>query len=418
MWDNLAKKLASGSTYFDCEDADIKKAIPACRKNNKNNLTEKFIDSIYEKPDIIEEFNPFKAIGGIFSALKNIGKFFSSIVKMAGDLVKTFFNLVKITMGLVTLMSKFDKFLSALASFFFWIIGTILLLVLKVKIGLPLGHRLTSLFYRILYLLPVAVFNSSIFLILLLVRLILTIIIVIMDNLTYHRASKWFYKFFLACEVSPFAWYENTFFHKGNQNQRDLVCKKNCHPGYKLSNDGSKCEKIPNYIPNYCPTSQLMRIYRGLEVPGALNMKSYTLPMGMTESQKEKYIEDFKKNKKDYYESCQNININKYDNVAKNICSTMEFTNNSKTSDKDMQNICYNKYCRNGSHESFCTKLNSYNNNSNINSVSNNDIIKTICIYSLVVSTLVVAIYAIDKKLDILKTVKNDLTAIIKAKQS
>ncbi len=391
LWGNINKKMKSGRTYFQCDDPIIARAIPACR--------EKFTTEQNKNEDLIEglSLNPFKAI---FDPIKNIGKFFKKMVEMVVDFVKIVF-------ALVQLITHFDKFLGALAGFLLWIVGTFLRIILEIPLfGKQIGQMITSFFYRVLYLLPVAIYNSSIFFILLLVRFILTMIIVILDSLSNRRASKWFYKYFIACEVSPFSWFENSFFQLDNKNERDFVCKKKCSDGYKLSEDGSKCVKIPDYIPNYCPSSQLMRIYRGLNVSGSLGLKEFKLPMQLrTDKEKEEYIETFKKNKKEYYESCQNLTINKYDNVAKSICSMTDFTNNGKVSNNDMQSICYNTHCTNGKHENFCTKL---KNNSFSDKITDNknDFLKTTATYGLIVIILVTCIYTINKKLDLIDKIK------------
>jgi hypothetical protein len=407
LWGNIDKKMKSGSTYFNCGDPIIAKVIPVCRQGFENNLDDisknNKNDIIDNKKDLIEGWNPFAAI---IKPFVDMGKFFTKVLQLIG-------NIFKIVFALVGLITHFDKLLGALAGFFLWIIGTILRIILEIPLGgKQIGQVITSFFYRTLYLLPIAVYNSSIFFILLLMRFILTMIVVILDSLTNRRASKWFYKYFIACETSPFSWFENSFFQLDNKVERDFVCKKTCYDGYKLSEDGSMCEKIPDYIPNYCPSSQLMRIYRGLNVSGSLGLKEFKLPMRLTEKEKEDYINNFKKNKKEYYESCQNLTINKYDNVAKSICSMADFTNNSKVSNSDMQSICYNKYCTNGSHSNFCTKLKNNSFSDNIKDNNKSDFLKTTATYGIIIIILVTCIYTINKKLDIIEKIKqlNDKT--------
>jgi hypothetical protein len=321
-------------------------------------------------------------------------------------------------------MGNFDLFLAAIAGFIIWQFFSWWLIILNLGITrfskaeerqreednikdgqhkMSIGRLLFSFFYRACYLLPVAVFNSCIFMILILFRILITLISIVLDAFTNRQASRAFYSWFLACESSPFAWFENSFFQLGNNVEKSSIfCKKACPEGYKISVDGKSCDKIPNYIPKYCPQAELMRIYKGQSISGSYNLGEFSLPYGLTEEEKEQYIKEFKQNKKDYYESCQNSKMYIYDNVAKSICSTMELSKNSDIAQKDMKDICYNKFCKNGNHESFCTKLN-YLNNDGLTNLSYGDysFIKTITNYCIVIIVLVIAIYLINKKIDI-----------------
>jgi hypothetical protein len=404
IWNKLRNTLKSGTTYFDCSNKKFSK-LSFCKK--QENFVEDFKNF---NGDIIEEFNIgnifkpiLKPITTIVDVAVNFGKIIMVIIDSAKDPMKTF----KIIIGLIL-----------------WLVAQAVFIPLdfpikpfssneknhypdfknKTEFGqytITLGRLIMSVLYRLFYSLPVAVFNSSILFALLLTRVITVVIIVILDFLTNKKASKLFYKWFLACENSPFAWYENSFYQKGNKNERDLVCKKNCSDGYKLTDDGNKCEKIPNYIPNYCPQAQLMRIYKGLKISGPISLKEFSPPMGLNQTQIDEYIENYKKYKKDYYESCQNLNMVQYDDIAKSICSNMEFAVKNGMSQNDIKDICYNKFCKNGNHESFCTKLNEfqYTNNNSFNT-SKSDVIKTASGYCLIIVVLTTIIYCIDKKIN------------------
>ncbi len=399
LWNNFRNKATSLSTYIDCKNSALKK-MTLCKtpESFSNNTIEEFsLGNIFEP--ILEPIwvirDVFKSIGQIFEVLiytiTNPMEFLKILI---GLILYIWVNLLFIILNIGILpFSKKEKdnykdYNKKTKSEF-------------KQSYITIGRIIFSFFYRTLWLLPIAIFNSSIYLILLLTRIVLVLVIVILDFITNKKASKAFYGWFMACENSPFAWYENSFFHKGNIVERDLMCKKSCPDGYQVSNDGNLCIKIPDYIPNYCPQAQLMRIYKGLKVSGPLNLKEYSLPRGLTDAQKEKYIEDFKKNKKDYYESCQNLSMLKYDDIAKSICSNMEFTKNSNVSQKDIKNICYNKFCKNGNHESFCTKLNEIEYDTSINTGSG-DLIRFITSYCLVISLLTLGIYIIDQKIDLI----------------
>ncbi len=408
LWNKFRNGATSLSTYIDCQNKHFK-GTSLCPKNES-----------FDNGDIIEEFNIFGPI------LKPI----TTIV----DFVKNVTRIVKVLLFAITNPLEFLKVLIGLLLYIFVNIFFIILNIGIIpfskkesrdktfnKYGqskITLGRIIFSFFYRILWLLPIAIFNSSIYFLLFLVRLVLVLVFVILDFITMKKASKIFYSWFVACENSPFAWFENSFYQKGNKVERDLICKKNCPSGYTISDDGNSCVKIPNYIPNYCPQAQLMRIYKGMNLSGPININQFKLPKGLNKAQQEKYIEDFKKNKKDYYESCQNLSMLKYDNIAKSICSNLEFTNNSNVSQEDIKNICYNKFCRNGNHQSFCAKLNDYQYDQSTD-VSTNDIIKFISVYTIIITLLSLGIYIIDQKIDLInKANQSILNTVLNIKNS
>ena len=77
------------------------------------------------------------------------------------------------------------------------------------------------------------------------------------------------------------------------------------------------------------------------------------------------YINNFNKNKKEYYNTCQDINSPYYKNynvIGKNICAYGFAKNHNKVGDEDknikddINLICKQTYCENGNYENFCYK--------------------------------------------------------------
>ena len=65
----------------------------------------------------------------------------------------------------------------------------------------------------------------------------------------------------------------------------------------------------------------------------------------------------------------------------------------------------------NKNHSNICTKLKESSFSSNINNKNiNNDFLKTVSIYSIVIALLVVGIYTIDKKLNIFENIKKNIS--------
>jgi hypothetical protein len=226
-------------------------------------------------------------------------------------------------------------------------------------------------------------------------KIIVTILVLFFDSITDKQASLLLYKYFVACETSPFAWFEQSFFQLGNTTEEGVfVCKKNCSVGYKLSADGKKCIKIPSYVPHFCPQANVMRVYRGLSASGrnSLDSSGFTLPPNLrTESEKESYINDYKKNKKEYYESCS-AKMSEYDGISENVCSNLI----SSGTDTALQEVCYKSLCTNGKYSPLCVKLK--NVNSNYDSTGDNSsVILKISKYVLIVILLSTVIYVTDK---------------------
>ena len=180
--------------------------------------------------------------------------------------------------------------------------------------------------------------------------------------------SKFIYKNFLSCENSPHSWYKNSRYDLENKSSRGFFCKKPCRSNYRLSEDGDFCEKAPTNVPYYCPQPLLFRYFRNEKITGKNYIEdfiseNYPLLLIKDNISQINFINNFKKNKKEYYESCQNINDDEkknYNIIGKNICA-YGISNNVENGEykdikKNINAICKQTYCENGNYENFCYK--------------------------------------------------------------
>jgi len=183
--------------------------------------------------------------------------------------------------------------------------------------------------------------------------------------------SKFIYKYFLACENTPHAWYKNSRFDLENKSSRSLFCRKECSSNYRMSEDKDFCERGPTNVPYYCPQPLLFRYFRDEKIYGSNKIKDFInndhplLLLDNSDRQIE-YINKYRQDKKEYYETCQNIDsrfFKEYNKIGKNICAYGNaniYSSSDNEQTKNIQNkisgICKQTYCENGEYENFCYK--------------------------------------------------------------
>ena len=234
------------------------------------------------------------------------------------------------------------------------------------------------------FILILILIKSSILLLIIALISIICITIIILDNtieLTKGKddsnpmahiniASKFIYKQFLSCENSPHSWYKNSRYDLENKSSRGFFCNKPCMSNYRLSDDQSFCERAPTNVPYYCPQPLLFRYFRKETVYGKNFIQEFTpeshpILLLSNNSIQKAFINNFNKNKNEYYNSCQNIDSDNYQNyniIGKNICAFgFAYDHNNKDDEHEnikgkIEQICKQTYCENGKHESFCYK--------------------------------------------------------------
>ena len=390
-----------------------------CRKIE--DYTENTIEN-YSEINTEENFgNPFKAIGKALSAPikaipKGIAKFLTST-----PVFKEIYNICKFIVEIIKFLVQFDliNFFILFIGLFLYGIATIIKYIFfttpKGGLATPILMLIAAIFLFVLFLCI-----SSIFIIIIIVIYIVSVIISLLDYLVYMSSpsiknrflvSKFLYKYLISCENSPHAWYKNSRYDLENKTSREFFCKKQCLPGYKLSEDKSSCEAIPSYIPYYCPQSLLFRYFREDTIYGKnkildFDISNYPLLVLKSNYEQKDFINKLKKDKSNYYNSCQNSDSDYYKNynvIGKNVCAygnSKKYESENETADihNKISNICKQTYCENGNYENFCYKYEEDNitleNIININ--DSNKLTKNIKIILLTFTLSVICIYSVN----------------------
>ena len=228
--------------------------------------------------------------------------------------------------------------------------------------SVSIGHFLIMIVYIIIKII-ILIFKIILMIIVVMAILVLYVFVLVMDEiLGNYRFTKFLYKRFFACENEPLAWYKNSRYDLGNRASRGFFCLLNCRTNYRLSDNAVFCEKAPSNVPYYCPQPLLYRKYKdekkNLREP--YSIKSFLIrnhPRLIYKSQVEQaeFIFNYKKNKKEYYETC-NSNFSKDKNiVGKSVCA-LGYDKNGNDINNDIKDICKQTYCSNGKYENFCYK--------------------------------------------------------------
>tara|TARA_B110000305_G_C19345716_1_gene591561 strand:- start:129 stop:1232 length:1104 start_codon:yes stop_codon:yes gene_type:complete len=228
--------------------------------------------------------------------------------------------------------------------------------------SISIAHFIIMIVYIIIKVI-ILIFKIILMLIVVFVLIVLYVFIIVMDEiLGNYRFTKFLYKNLFACENEPLAWYKNSRYDLNNKASKGFFCSLNCKSNYRLSENSTFCEKAPSNVPYYCPQPLLYRSYKdeNKKIKEPYNIKSFFIrnhPELIYKSQIEQseFIFNYKKNKKEYYETC-NANFSKDKNIiGKNVCA-LGYDKNGKDINDKIKDICKQTYCSNGKYESFCYK--------------------------------------------------------------
>jgi hypothetical protein len=408
LYKRLRNILGDSCTYMFTE-----KLKKNCSKFRINTPDELFINNKIEEFKDIEE--PF--IGKLLNPIKAIPK---GIAKFIGEL-PVFSELLKI-IEFIILLIKGTKGLG-FGDILFLILGSFLYFAGLIVRAIFFSTRYAGFatIILIIIIIPLVFFICILkgFFVLLItaVIIILGTIVYLIDqvlNALYNKAtkedssnsenndnstlvkkinnnnifSKFIYRRFIACENNPHSWYKNSRYDLENKSSRGFFCRKPCATNYRLSDDSNFCEKAPTNVPYYCPQPLLFRYYRNETVYGINHMEkfisnNYPVLLLSDNNKQIEFINKFKKDKQEYYNSCMNPNntfYKKYNPIAKNVCAygnsnIYNSTDSSET--KNIKNnislICKQTYCENGNYENFCYKYDNIKDNSTTNIINDNN---------------------------------------------
>ena len=291
-------------------------------------------------------------------------------------------------------------FFSMLARFILFMIVYCVMIVFNVGYKEhTLGHFILMFLYK-LSMIPVGLFKMALNGFLFCAIISFGAIFALLDGLYFDGIlTRWFYRNFMACENSPFSWYETPAYQKGNKYERSYgVCSATCSEGYEPGMGGMMCMKTPGYVPKQCPQALIMRISKGSNIssPYILTKKiPHTVWGNMTASKKAKLVGEIIKQKQDYFADCKN-SMKQYDDIAKNVCRNADTSAQDKDSKAALHLICKTAYCSNGRMEPFCYKYGEER-ISKTKSFSKKNIFIQGLMYTTVITSFMTALYLLNK---------------------
>ena len=357
-WDSFSRKMNDECTWFT--DPVIRSILGITNQCAKEERVEGFL--------------------GFLKALGRLPGMIINIPKHLGEILNTFIKLVNVVVQvarfIIRMIGNIDKLLipnplrmlTFIISIFLYMVAKILIILLSIQIGtLPIGQLLLLYVLTVTILFPLALLKISVVLILLIVITIVALICWILDwsiSIFTNKQSvftRMLYKV-TSCENSPFSWYKNSRYDLDNKNTKGLLCYSPCGSNYRLSFENDACHKAPSNVPYYCPQPLLYRIYikertSGVKQVGTFNIRNYPYLIFSSASTQKEFIDNYKRNKKEYYDSCNRKNTEnpEYNQIGKNICA-YGYSNDGKPISNDIKNICKQTYCSNGKYEDFCYK--------------------------------------------------------------
>jgi hypothetical protein len=170
-----------------------------------------------------------------------------------------------------------------------------------------------------------------------------------------------FYRFIGATENSPDGWLLSNGYHHNNKNESLFgISRMKCPENYIP--DGSTndlfCKRISSDQFSYCPHANIQKQFFYGKTKGNRNLKPFVPNldfMNKSPVEKQKIINSKEISDRSEMNYCNTYTKNTIP-LTKLICSSSDLSLGSENN--TMQQICAETFCRNGSWESFCGKMN------------------------------------------------------------
>ena len=332
-------------------------------------------DERIDKEETHENF--FGGIGKIGKAFAKLPEFLGKAIKLVSNILNPF------------------KLLEVIAKF---IIILILIILKLILFSIPIGEMYIGEF---IIAIIVGIVYSILYVLLFAISYTFTFIMRHTDVYTGGFVYRFFYWMFGASENAPAAWYKRSGHHYGmhtcksmdddDDNNTDDVeefkqenviegfsnkkkCKNNfqnkvnrmflayypCSNKYKPDTElnGLMCARNLFQEPSHCLQSNIYRYRNNLKIETPIIPGRFAPTVEFTKSLKskrKKIISQFKNMKKRFYFNCE-ASMKKYDPLTKNVCRMYAGLDGAGRN-KDMDALCYNAYCTNGTRNTFCNKL-------------------------------------------------------------
>lgn len=310
----------------------------------------------------LEKFS--KGIDAIFNIVLSLIGFFLNLITIVADLlefiVKFFMIIIEIFTKIGYYITRPFKLLIILIKLFITFVTCFIGFVYH---SFEIGDNLKAV-ELIIYLTILNIMYSFVFLIHLAYWVVWKLFVeyTLLRSIDVWRGgfiSTFMYKYFIACENPPDAWYMTPGWHKGNKNTKYIFAYNPCAAGYKTNNiSGLFCKKNSPYELDVCPQANLYRIIDGKETKGKLrnptfnpNTQEYLKKNSLGKS---RMITDYIEEIKTTNAVCTKTMKSK-DTILKTYCA--KIPTDTLNSQSQSNQLCYDIYCRNNKREAFCHKL-------------------------------------------------------------
>ena len=199
------------------------------------------------------------------------------------------------------------------------------------------------------------------------------------DQSTNGYLSSFMYRYLIACENPPNAWYMTSSWHKGNKNTKYIFAFNKCPVGYSTNNMfGLFCKQNNAYELTMCPHANLYRVEKNLNTIGHLESKVFDDTKyeyaRLKPNKKNKMINEYRQRVISNNDTC-NEKMKSKTNLLKSICMKTNLTNLTNLTTKNkIQFLCNNIFCTNNQ-EPLCQKFSHVTIDTDSNMKNNSQII-------------------------------------------
>lgn len=200
------------------------------------------------------------------------------------------------------------------------------------------------------------------------------------------------------CDNSPGAWYKTPNHHLQNKWERGIFCSRPCFSIYAPDTTGTNCVRVPKGYPPYCPQAEIMRIYSSKKADSKYKFDKYwdtgnLAYMGKKPMEREIMLKNYYLRKRNFMNIC-NKEMSDYNNIALNICSSVDSIPDLNPRDKErLKQVCQQGFCTADKNYPFCAKI------SELKEDDQNAIIKKIISILVIVIVFCLAILFTFKKI-------------------
>jgi len=335
-------------------------------KQAMSKIIDAILGSIF-KPLLTPVIFIHKIIKKIFDIFMKIINLMFSLVDVVMQLIDFFLKFVDIFIELITNIKDYIlnpfKFFIVLIQFFILFISFAFSFLYH-SFAFPAGKsslmdlKIVELalygIILVIYTLVMIVYSAYWFIWCLIIEYI---ILGTIDSSTGGFISSFMYRYFIACENPPDAWYMTPSWHKGNKNAKYIFAFNKCAAGYSTNNMAALFCKVNNdYELTMCPHANLYRAEKDLDTIGHFKSKSFDSNkyeyLKLKPNRQNNMINDYKQQVSTNNNACR-VKMESKTNLLKSIC----MKTSDKTYKKKIQHLCKDIFCSNDGLEPLCHKL-------------------------------------------------------------